>query len=430
LKKIGIAILGLGTVGGGTYEILTKNKKYIMDTQEIEVNIEAILEINNKRIEKFNIDNSIVKTDIMDIVNNDNIDLVVELIGGTTFAKDFVEEALKKGKTVVSANKEMFAKYWHELENLAKEGGGGLYFEASCVGGVPIIRTLVDSLQGDKLTSIIGIINGTTNYILTKMSDEEQSYGDVLKEAQDLGYAEADPTADVDGFDAAYKLSLLSSLAFQTKIPLKTVYREGISNIKIKDIGFGKELGYTLKLLGIGKETENGIEVRVHPTFITDSHPLASVKGSFNAVHLIGDCVGDIMLYGKGAGDLPTGSAIVSDIIYAAKKDGKHDYVRFENKNEKSKGVKIAEDFESEYYVRLEIADKLGVLSKVSKVFSENMVSITDVIQKGSDNKDSVPLILITHKTYESSIQKALDQIKNLEDVISVESLIRVEKNN
>jgi len=424
--KIGVAILGLGTVGGGTFQILTRNKEYIAKTQGVDI----ILEINNERIQKFGIDSGIVKNNIDDIVRNPNVDIVIELIGGTTFAKDFVIKALKNGKTVISANKELFAKNWHELESIAVENKVGLYFEASCVGGVPIIRTLTDSLQGDKIESIIGIINGTTNYILTKMADEGLSYCDVLKEAQELGYAEADPTADVDGYDAAYKLSLLSSLAFQTKIPLSCIYREGISNIKIQDLEFGKELGYTLKLLGIGKETENGIEVRVHPTFITNDHPLASVKGSFNAVYFIGDCVGDIMLYGKGAGDLPTGSAIVSDIVYAAKRYGNHNYVRFKNEDKVDNETIIADDFKSEYYIRLEIADKIGVLSKVSREFAENMVSITDVIQKGSDTKDSVPLILITHMTNESSIQNALKSIAELEDVISVEALIRVEKKN
>ena len=212
----------------------------------------------------------------------------------------------------------MICKFSHELEKVAKRNRSGLYYEASCVGGVPIIRTLLDGVQANHITSMMGIVNGTTNYILTKMTYEGADYAEVLKEAQKLGYAEANPTADVDGFDSMYKLSILSSMAFHTKIPYTKIFREGISEIDTKDIAYGQELGYTLKLLAIGKNTEKGVEVRVHPTFIPSSHPLASVNDSFNAVYLTGDAVDDVMLYGRGAGALPTASAVVSDVIYAA----------------------------------------------------------------------------------------------------------------
>lgn len=429
MKKVGVAILGLGTVGGGTYEILTSKKENFAKFQGLEVTVENVLEINDSRVKMFNVDPAVVTKNIAEIVSNPAVDIVVELIGGIEPAKSFILTALKHGKTVVTANKELIAKYWHEIEATAKMHNAGFYFEASCVGGVPIIRTLTDSMQGNNIQSIIGIINGTTNYILTKMSNEGLKFDDVLKEAQAKGYAEANPSADIDGYDAAYKLSILSSLAFNVKVPLNNVYREGISNISKIDIGYGKELGYTLKLLGIGKRTEKGIEVRVHPTFIRNTHPLATVNGSFNAVHLVGDNVGDIMLYGRGAGALPTGSAVVSDIIYAAQKT-EHYYVPFVNNKEAEKDVKFSDDFSCEYYLRFTVKDKPGVLAKISGVFGTHNVSITDVIQKeNTDDKNNVPIIFMTHKTSEKSMNAAIKEIKKLENAVeSVDAIIRVEK--
>ena len=276
--------------------------------------------------------------------------------------------ALNSGKSVVTSNKELYCKYSHELEKVAKRNGCGLYFEASCVGGVPVIRALLDNLQGNKITSLTGIINGTTNYILTKMSDGGDSYEEVLKEAQKLGYAEADPTSDVEGFDAAYKLSILSSLSFHTKVPYTEIYREGITGVDATDIRCGKMLGYVLKLLAIGKCGENGIEVRVHPAFIKASHPLASVSDSYNAVFIKGDSVDDVMLYGRGAGALPTGSAIVGDIIYCATHQG-NNYSTFKNTEKADPATKFIRNFESEYYLRLFVEDRAGVLSKITSIF-------------------------------------------------------------
>ena len=349
MKKVGVAILGLGTVGGGTYQILKEKKEYFAKYHCLDVTVESVLEINEERLNRLGVDPAIVTKNIAEVVGNPNVDIVVELIGGIEPAKNFILTALKHGKTVVTANKELIAKYWHEIEETAKACNSGFYYEASCVGGVPIIRTLTESMQANEVESIKGIINGTTNYILTKMTDEGLDFDEVLKEAQKKGYAEANPTADVDGFDAAYKLSILSSLAFNVKVPLEKVYREGISKVTKEDISLGKELGYTLKLLAIGKRTSAGIEVRVHPAFIKNDHPLASVKGSFNAVFLMGDNVGEIMLYGKGAGSLPTGSAVVSDIIFAANRQD-HFYVPFINSKEGEKGVKFNDDFSCELY--------------------------------------------------------------------------------
>lgn len=429
IKKVGVAILGLGTVGGGTYEILTSKKQDFLKYQGLDVTVENVLEINEARIAQYGINPAIVTKNIAEIMCNPAVDIVVEVIGGIEPAKTFILTALKHRKTVVTANKELIAKYWHELEAVAKQNNAGFYYEASCVGGVPIIRTLTDSMQGNNIKSITGIINGTTNYILSKMSGEGLEFESVLKEAQQKGYAEADPTADVEGFDAAYKLSILASLAFNVKVPLSKIYREGIEGVDSKDIVYGKELGYVLKLLGIGKRTDKGIEVRVHPTFIKSEHPLASVNGSFNAVHLLGDNVGDIMLYGRGAGALPTGSAIVSDILYAAGK-AEHYYVPFINDKDAEEVANFSGDFISEYYLRLNVKDKPGVLGKISGIFGDNGVSITDVIQKKSFNMgDGVPLIFITHKTSENAINEAVKKIKKLSDMVnSIDSVIRVEK--
>ena len=288
-------------------------------------------------------------SNIAEVVSNPNVDIVVEVIGGVEPARSFVLAALHSGKSVVTSNKELFCKYWFELEKAAKRTNVGLYFEASCVGGVPIIRTLIDGMQANVVNNLTGIINGTTNYILTRMTREGLDYREALKDAQALGYAEKDPTADVEGYDATYKLSILASLAFHTKVPLDKIYREGITDISRQDIAYGEELGYVLKLLAIGKnDGEGNIEVRVHPAFIRKDHPLASVSDSFNAVFLKGDCVGDIMLYGRGAGALPTGSAIVSDVIYAATHSDPK-YAAFKNTQQAEKGVRFVSDFKSRY---------------------------------------------------------------------------------
>lgn len=426
MKKVGVAILGLGVVGGGTYKILTENKEYFKSSQGVDVSVVSVLEKNIERAKALGIDESVIAGNIEEVVSDPNVDIVVEVIGGIEPAKTFVLKALMSGKTVVTSNKELFAKHWSELEKEAKATNAGLFFEASCVGGVPIIRTLTEGMQANKITSIKGIINGTTNYILTKMSNNGSTYEEALKEAQKLGYAEFNPTADVEGYDATYKLSILSSLAFNTKISVENVHREGITKVSKEDIAYGKELGYALKLLGIGKRTNAGIEVRVHPTFVSKDNPLASVNDSFNAVHLVGDSVGEIMLYGRGAGALPTGSAIVSDVIFAAKHTDYY-YAPFDNSVNGSKATKFVSDFNSQFFIRLSVKDEAGVLAKISGIFGRNNVSIKEVKQYSCvDGK--VPVVIITHAVNESVVNKALDRIRSLDTVYSLDSLIRVEE--
>ena len=426
MKRVGVAILGLGTVGGGTYEILTRNREWIKSTQGIDVSVECVLEINKERALAMGVPEQKIALQMAEVVSNPAVDIVVEVIGGIEPAKTFVLTALKHGKSVVTANKEMVSKYWHEIEAAAKSHRAGFYYEASCVGGVPIIRTLIDGMQANRILSLKGIINGTTNFILSKMSKEGLDYAAVLAEAQAMGYAEADPTADVEGYDASYKLSILASLAFSAKVSLDKVYREGITRINKRDIAIGKDMGYTLKLLAIGKQSDNGIEVRVHPAFIKSNHPLASVDGSFNAVLLNGDMVDDIMLYGRGAGALPTGSAIVSDILYAAKQT-EHHYVHFDNTEHSSPSTVFVDNFKAEYYIRFSVPDETGVLAKIAGLFGEHGVSISEVLQKGEAVNGLVTIIFITHITRENSVRAAISEIENRKIANSVEAIIRVE---
>lgn len=425
MKKVGVAILGLGVVGGGTYQILTEHREFYQRTQDVDIVVESVLELNRERARSLDVPEEKIASNIAEIVSNPDVNIVVEVIGGIDAAREFVLAALNAGKTVVTSNKELFCKYSHELERAAKRQNAGLYFEASCVGGVPIIRTLLDGVQANVITSMMGIINGTTNYILSKMTDEGSSYEDCLKEAQRLGYAEANPTADVEGFDAAYKLSILSSLAFHTKVPFSKVFREGITGVSKEDIADGKTMGYVLKLLAIGKQSHDGIEVRVHPTFVRKDHPLAAVNDSFNAVYLTGDSVGDVMLYGRGAGALPTGSAIVSDIIYAAT-HSENKYSTFKNTANADKDVKFVSDFKSAYYMRLTVEDKAGILAKIASIFSKNGISIVEMVQKPARADGKVPLVLITHETKELSVRSAVAKIDALEEIAHVDTVLRV----
>lgn len=426
MKKVGVAILGLGVVGGGTYKMLTEHREFYQKTQGIDLVVENVLELNKQKALALGVQENKIASNIAEICSNPDVDIVIEVMGGVEPAKTFVFSALNAGKSVVTSNKELFCKYSHELEKAAKKNNCGLFFEASCVGGVPVIRALLDNLQGNKVLSMMGIINGTTNYILTKMTNEGASYEEVLKEAQRLGYAEANPTADVEGFDAAYKLSILSSLAFHTKIPFSKIHREGITNITSEDIQYGKQLGYTLKLLAIGKNTDEGIEVRVHPTYIKTSHPLASVNDSYNAVYITGDCVEDVMFYGRGAGAMPTASAIVGDVIYCATHPSFR-YSTFKNTEDADPSTKFVDNFKSAYYLRLDAHDRAGVLAKVSSIFSRHNISVAQMIQEDDGAADGhVPLVFITHQTKEKSILKAVEDIKETNDIAEVISVIRV----
>ena len=419
MKKIGVALLGLGVVGGGTYEILTTKREYIKANDGIDIEVKAVLERNLDRVKELGIDLSLVAKSIDEIVTNPDIQVVAEFFGGVEPARTFLMKALENGKSVVTANKEMFSKSWQDLEKAGKKSGAGLYFEASCVGGVPIIRTLTDAMQGNKMTSLKGIVNGTTNYILSRMSDEGVDYDTCLKSAQELGYAEANPTADVDGFDSMYKNSILSSLAYKKRVPISKIYREGISSVNVLDLEIGKELGYTMKLLAISKDDGKMTEARVHPAFLPAEHPLSGVKGSFNAVFINGDNVDDVMLYGRGAGSLPTGSAIVSDIVFAGKNTTHRRFAFEEIERDDSS---FATDFVTEYYVRFVASNPQEALSKITALFSENGVSIVKALTK--DNN----VVVITNASKESKMQNLVGHIKMFDSVDSLGALVRIEK--
>ena len=423
MKQVNIALIGLGTVGSGVYKTIEMQKSYIEHKEGISLNLKKVLAL------AYSIDipeEMKAKDFYKDIVEDETIDIVIELIGGVNPAKEFVLASLKAGKTVVTANKELLARHWPELNAAAHKSGAGLYFEASVGGGIPILRTIWESMQANELTSVMGIINGTTNYILSKMEEDKASFESVLKEAQALGMAEANPKNDVEGLDAMYKLSILSSMAFHARVPVEYIYCEGITSITQEDIAYGNELGYTLKLLAIGKKRGKTIEARVHPTMIPKTHPLASVRGAFNAIFLHGNIVDDIMLYGRGAGDMPTASAVVSDVLYAACQT-KHRYTSFYNDVNVSSELSFENNWECEFFVRILVQDSPGVLAKIASVFGKHNVSINSVVQKGQ-SEESVPLIFVTHKAKEISLKRAVDDIRYIPEVLRVANVIRVEK--
>lgn len=421
--KVGVAILGFGTVGSGTYNILIERRKQIALEYGVDVEVRAILERDFDRAVAIGAPADLVVTNLDDILVDGDISIVAECIGGVNPVLGFLTKCLEAGKSIVTANKEMLSKHFVDLEKAAAKTNAGIYFEATCVGGVPIIRTLTQAMQANKILELKGIINGTTNYILSRMTAEGASYDDVLADAQRLGYAEANPSADVDGYDAMYKIGILSSLAFNKYLPINLIYREGITDINIADIEYAKQFGYVIKLLAIAKQIGDKIEARVHPVMLKCDHPLSNVLGSFNAVFLKGDNVDDIMLYGRGAGSLPTGSAVVSDIVFAARQQEHARYQEMLTSFDKSE---IINDFESEYYLRLSVKDVAGVLAKIASILSVNGVSITNMRQDGGEG--NVQMIFFTHKAKESNVNNALNEIKQLPQVINVEAKIRVEK--
>ncbi len=422
MKEINIAILGLGTVGSGVYQIIEDNRDQIAHKELLQLRIKKIL----SRSYHLDIPEEKKVANIQDILDDPEIGIVIETMGGIEPARTYVIQALHAGKTVVSANKQMIANYWPEIEEAAKKTGAGFYYEASVGGGIPILRALDDSLQANMMYSIFAIINGTTNYILTKMTSEGKDYDDVLKEAQQLGYAEADPTADVEGFDAMYKLSILASKAFHARLPIEYIYREGISHITKQDIQYASDFGYVIKLLAIAKREKDNIELRVHPTMIPQTHPLANVRDSFNAIFMNGSAVGDVMFYGRGAGALPTGSAVLSDVIYAAH-TCQHRYSTFENtKNFISPILYFEDNWTCPFYIRLNLLNVPGVLAQVTKQMGDYGISILSVIQKDA-KKDEATIVFLTYPAKEKDVQKAVSDFKKMSVVKEVGAVIRME---
>jgi len=429
--KIKIGILGLGTVGSGVAKILEQNKANIQHKAGAEIQLSKVLVRDINRPRAVEIPSEIVTTNAQDIINNPEIDIVVEVMGGVEPARTYILEAINNGKSIVTANKELMAKHGKDILEAAKEKGVAVQFEASVGGGIPIIRPMKRCLAANDIEEIMGIINGTTNYILSKMTDEGLDFNEVLAEAQAAGYAEADPTADVGGYDAAYKIAILSSIGFNSRISFDNVYFEGIEKISAKDIEYAHELGYTIKLLAIAKRSEEGLEVRVHPTMIPNNHPLAAVKDVFNAIFIKGNAVGEVMFYGRGAGQMPTGSAVVADIIDITR-DLLHDVPSLLNCTCFAESrVKKIDEIKSSYYIRLNCLNEPGVLSQIAGIFGKYQVSVSSVIQKEQrkDNQTAA-IVWVTYQVEEKNLQSALDELSKQEIIKSIDSVIRVEGGN
>ena len=426
MKTVKIALLGFGTVAQGTFNLLQDNANLIENRSGVTIEISKIFVRNPEKYSHITLPSTAkYVTNIDDIVNDESIDIVVELMGGTTFAKDCVESALKHGKSVVTANKDLLAVAGPYLFDLAYKNKVDLRFEASVLGGIPIIRTLYESLGGNHITELVGIMNGTTNFILSKMTEEGLSYGAVLKEAQDLGYAEADPTADVEGLDAARKLAILASISFNRRIFFEDVTVEGITKIDTEDISYGKEFGYNIKLIGIAKETSKGLSLNVYPAFVPLTHPLASVRGSYNALYIKGNGIDDAMFYGRGAGSLPTGSSVVSDIMEVAKNIAFESTGRFKPFYFDQKNIYSPGKIQSSYYIRLAVDNKTGVLAKIATKLAEQKISVLSIVQRNKDPETAV-LAIVTSKCPHSYILNLIDSFNSLRSVKEVSSVIRI----
>lgn len=428
MKTINVGILGLGTVGSGVVKLLQEHSALLDRRVGARLRIRKIAETGPPRIP---LDPKLLTTDAMEVIADPQVDIVVELIGGTSVAKMLCLEAVSKGKHLVTANKALLAEHGLEIYQAAAAKRVDLGFEASVCGAIPIIRSLREGLVANEIQSIMGIVNGTTNYILTKMTESGQAFEEVLAEAQAKGYAEADPTLDVGGVDAAHKLQILASLAYNGYVRFGDIYIEGIQKIEAADIGFARELGYRIKLLAIAKEEQGELEVRVHPTMIPEHHLLASVGGVYNAVHIRGDSAGSLMFSGRGAGQMPTASSVVADVVEIAHNIIFHRPSRVSLLPIRSIGegatLRPVEQIRSRYYLRVMAVDKPGVLSKISGILGEHQISIASVIQKGRAEQAAVPVVMLTHEAVEGEMQKALKRINHLDVVARNTVCIRVE---
>ena len=424
-REIKVGMLGLGTVGRGVCRLLAANGPLLDQRAGAGITLKKVLVRDLSRDRGLALPPGLLTTNAGDILSDPEIEIVIEVMGGTGSALEYVLSALRSGRSVVTANKDMVSTHGRELFAAAAEGGSDILFEASVAGGIPIITPLKESLAANRILSLHGIINGTTNYILTRMTREGLGLAEALREARSAGYAEADPAADVEGLDAARKLAILASIAFNTRIVPQDVAVEGIMSVTAEDIAYAREFGFTIKLLAIARETAGGIDVRVHPAFVPDGHPLAAVSGVFNAVFVVSDAAGESMFYGRGAGEMPTASAVVADVMDAVRHllyraPGLFGCTCFENKPLKPPGL-----VESRFYLRLKVADRPGVLAAIAQVFGDNGVSLAQVVQKQAG--DLAELVVISHRVREAWLRQALVDIGGLPVVREVASVIRVE---
>ena len=425
MKEVSIALLGCGTVGKGVIDLLAMNGPSIEEQLHTKINIKRVLIRDMPKYEHMDLPETIqLTTNFADIINDDEIEIVVEVMGSADFAKDCIEQCFKKGKSVVSANKDLIADYGIPLLKLSKEHNVDFQFEASVAGGIPIVRPMYSSLNSNRIEEIIGIMNGTTNYILSNMTETGMSYEDALKGAQEKGYAEADPTNDVSGYDAARKIAILATLGFHSAVTFNDVNVEGIEKIAKEDIQHATEMGYVIKLLAIARQDDDGITLNVHPSFIRKGHPLANVGGAYNAVYVRGNCVGDIMMYGQGAGSLPTASAVVSDVMNVILHcniniTGSRDFIWHEAK------LKPQADICAPYYIRMIVNNAPGVLASVSRLLADYHISIRSLIQK-DETTEIAEIVILIDKSPAGLVEEALRRIESLPIVRKIANAIRV----
>lgn len=424
-RTIQVALLGLGTVGMGVYKVLQMQKEEMQQKIGTRIEIRKIL-VRNLEKAAAKVENpSVLTNDWKEILEDEDIRIVIEVMGGMEPARTFIMEAMKAGKHVVTANKDLIAADGKELMDEAKATGCDFLFEAAVAGGIPIIRPLKQCLAGNHLTEIMGIVNGTTNFILTRMTQENMEFEEALALATELGYAEADPTADIEGLDAGRKVAIMASIAFNSRVTFDDVYTEGITRVTASDICYAKEMGCDIKLLGVARNTEEGIEVRVHPMLIPSNHPLASVNDSFNAVFVHGDAVGDAMFYGRGAGELPTASAVVGDVFDIARNLQYGCTGRISCTCYKELPIKKMDDIECKYFMRMLVVNRPGVLAGVTTVFGNQAVSIEQIVQKKKIGA-LAEIVVITENVKESHVKTSLAEFQKMEIVKEIPAVIRV----
>lgn len=426
MRTIRVGLIGLGTVGSGVVEILGRHREDFKRRAGVDIELARFADRNEERFAQLGLPADACTTDAFALIDDPSLDVVIELIGGTGVARDVVLTALGSGKSVVTANKALLASHGEEVMQAAEKTGVDVRFEASVGGGIPIIEPLKHSLTSNEIVTVMGIVNGTTNYMLTRMADNGLDYASALAEAQAKGFAEADPTADVDGHDAAAKIAILSSIAFNSRVVMSQVPAEGIRALAPADIEYAREMGSTIKLLAIGRRTDTGIDVRVHPTMIPNSHPLASVNGVYNAIYVVGDAVGETMFFGEGAGSLPAASAVTGDLIEVARRIQSGCAPLVGCTCTETLPVRDIADLETGYYIRLEVADKPGVLAAVASVFGAHDVSIASVIQKRAA-AGVAEIVYVTHTARESAVRDALAEIEALDVVERTAAVVRVE---
>lgn len=432
MKTIGVGLIGWGTVGCGVVEVLDRNAEAIENRLGVRLELKRVADLDLDRPRPVAVPSAKLTTRAEEVLNDPEIQIVIELMGGLGAAKQFIIQALENKKYVVTANKALLAHAGNELFEVAARNGLSIGFEAAVAGGIPFIKALREGLAGNQIDTIFGILNGTANFILTRMTQQGLAFQEALREAQEKGYAEANPALDIEGTDTAHKLAIASALAFGTPIQFDQVYVEGISGIDPIDIEFGEEFGYRLKLLAIARNRDGQVEMRVHPTLIPHHHVLANVNDAYNAVHVHGNAVGNIMLYGLGAGMRPTGSAVVSDLIDLARDiigntPGRIPPLAFRRETLKEALIKPITEITTCYYFRFAALDRPGVLSKIAGILGENQISIAAVIQKGRQVEEAVPIVMLTHEALEHSVQKALAEINRLDVVAGPTRLIRIE---